>query len=492
MRYKSRQVLKYLAQHKGKVVTRAQLVQAAWDVELVSDENVAQCIADIRRVLSDTDKRIVETIPRQGYRFASAAEPCESILSDQPSAEPKLPGNGQAAATRTRTFIAVLPFDNLGVSGVRAPALLAALAEAIITYLARYPELTVFSRLADPSEPTAHRLGKIAAEQRADYVVTGGVQSDGTCVRISLRLVSTKDHACVWVDQVELSLSEFFNVTPWIGRHVANAVGAKIIDMAQNRMDMGDISAMLIENAARSRMLRFQSREAFQRNVLEQETALKRFPDAPWGHFGQSLALRVGIDAGWIIKDIDAARSRAETLAARALAIAPDNYLVHYAIGRTLVGRGEIRSAIAAFERAAKINPSSTLVVTGMIDPYLNLDDTARALELINMAERINPLRNRELAYKKGRIYWQMGEHKKALKAMESIPCRTAEQAKLLAVIYHELGNSRAARNALIPYMAENPDWSISRECQIQDELHTPQRVRRDWLSGLTKASMPA
>lgn len=467
------------------------LVEAAWDVQYVSDANVAQCIADIRRVLKDTDKRIVETVPSQGYRLAALQVVHSSETAATSSAEPIPPSPDVPVASGSGPVIAVLPFDDLGLQGVRADTLLAAVSEAIIIDLARYPELIVVSRIGDLPRSQARSVRNLARTLNADYLVTGGLQSDGTHARVSVQLVEARDLTCLWVDEVDLALEEYSDLSRWIGRHVANAIGTKIIDQAETRQGLGDVGAMLIECAARSRMLRFRSQEAYHLNIAEQEVALQRYPNAAWGNFGQALALRVAIDAGWIVQEVDAARTRAESLATRALAIAPENYLAHYAIGRTLAGKGEMRPAIKAFEQAARLNPSSTLVVSGLIDPYLNLGNTARALELIAQAERINPLRTRELSYKKARTYWQMGDPERARRILEDIPGRTAEQGKLLSIAHSELGDRRAAREVLLPFLAENRDWSISRERGVLEELQTPPHLWNAWLSALTSAGMP-
>ncbi len=467
------------------------LVEAAWEAEHVSDENVAQCIADIRRVLADTHKRIVQTVPRQGYRLALPQVAQCTGTAENPSIDPRPTIQDAPVASGTGPVIAVLPFDDFGIHGISADTLLAALSEAIIIDLARYPELTVLSRIADLPKAPALPLKRLVRKLNADYLVTGGLQSDGSHARVSVQLVSAHDLSYLWVDEVDLDISEYSDLSRWIGRHVANAIGAKIIDLAETRLGLGDVSAMLIECAARSRMLRFSSREAYQQNIAEQEVALQLYPEAAWGNFGQALALRVGIDAGWIVEDIDAERSRAETLATRALAIAPENYLAHYAIGRTLAGKGEMRPAIKAFEKAAHLNPSSVLIVTGLVDPHLNLGNTARALELIAQAERINPLRTRELSYKKARTYWQMGDPNQARRILEAIPGRTAEQGKLLSIVHCELGNMKAARQVLLPFLAENRDWSISRERGVLEELQTPLHLWKAWLSALNNAGMP-
>ena len=482
LRHRSREVLRELVRRRGEVVTRAALVAAAWEGPAVSDDSVAQCIADIRRALADKQRRVIETVPRRGYRLVAP-----------PGAAPVRPSAAPPEVPAARApVIAVMPFKDLGISGVRGAVLRAALAEAIITDLARYPEMTVLSRSPEPGLPGLRQIGNAITRRRADYLVTGTLQSDGIRARVGLRLVEARSMACLWVDEVDLDQRELLALSRSIARRVAQVIGVQVIDMAEARLARGEVSAMLTENAARSRMLRFRSEAAFLRNMAEQEVALERFPEAAWGNFGQALALRTGIEAGWLTADVEAASSRAESLAAHALALAPDNYLAHYAVGRTSFGKGETHRGINALERAARLNPSSTLVLSGLVTPHLSQGNTARALEVIGMAERISPPRNTDLSYQKARTLWHMGDAEGALRTLATVPDPTLAQARLLCVVQLDLGHRDVARDTLKPYLAANPNWSLAREDRVQAEHRTPPHLREAWLKRLGEAGMPA
>ena len=69
LRNKSKEVLLFLVQNADRVVTKKELLDAVWSDVYVSDESLVQCIADIRRIVGDDAKQIVETIPRKGYRI---------------------------------------------------------------------------------------------------------------------------------------------------------------------------------------------------------------------------------------------------------------------------------------------------------------------------------------------------------------------------------------------------------------------------------------
>src|SRR4029450_678308 len=71
LRPKSFDVLRYLAEHAGRVVSKEELIQAIWPDVLVTEDSVVQCIGDIRTALADNAHRIIKTVPRRGYVFAA-------------------------------------------------------------------------------------------------------------------------------------------------------------------------------------------------------------------------------------------------------------------------------------------------------------------------------------------------------------------------------------------------------------------------------------
>jgi len=70
LRSKSVEVLAYLVEHHGRLVTREELMQAIWPDVAVNDESLTRCVADIRKVLCDEQQRFIRTVPRRGYIFA--------------------------------------------------------------------------------------------------------------------------------------------------------------------------------------------------------------------------------------------------------------------------------------------------------------------------------------------------------------------------------------------------------------------------------------
>ena len=70
LRPKSFDALTYLVERHGRLVTKTELIEALWPDAAVTDNSLAQCLLDIRRVLGDDSQKIIRTVARRGYVFA--------------------------------------------------------------------------------------------------------------------------------------------------------------------------------------------------------------------------------------------------------------------------------------------------------------------------------------------------------------------------------------------------------------------------------------
>ena len=86
---KAYQVLLTLLERPGEVVTREELRQRLWpsDTHVNFDANVNTTVNKLRQALGDSpeDPLYIETIPRRGYTFVAAVEPCEAPANVRPA-----------------------------------------------------------------------------------------------------------------------------------------------------------------------------------------------------------------------------------------------------------------------------------------------------------------------------------------------------------------------------------------------------------------------
>src|ERR1700753_3383850 len=80
-------LLAYLVDNPGRLVTQDEILQALWAETYVNPEVLRKYILEIRKALGDRaeNPEFIETLPKRGYRFVA---PVEDV---RPAEQPKLP-----------------------------------------------------------------------------------------------------------------------------------------------------------------------------------------------------------------------------------------------------------------------------------------------------------------------------------------------------------------------------------------------------------------
>jgi adenylate cyclase len=246
LRPKSFEVLRFLVENPGRLVSKDELVDAVWARIAVADDSVAQCISEIRNAIGDRQQRIIRTFPRRGYRFevpVQTASPESKVDPAETSAAvpdvtvrrrsgvlrrlwPLAAAGGllllalvwlgvhwQAPpAMADRATIAVLRFANLSPDSGQ-DYLAEGLSEDLITGLSKFSGLFVIARhsaFAAGNEPADAR--EIGRELGARYLLLGSLRRDGERLRITARLVDAEASVERWSETYDRSYTELFRL----------------------------------------------------------------------------------------------------------------------------------------------------------------------------------------------------------------------------------------------------------------------------------------
>ena len=82
---KAFQVLRYVVERPGQLVTKEELFRGVWADTVVSDAALTMCIQEIRKALQDDAKspQYLETVHRRGFRFIGEVVSRSSVGSSQ-------------------------------------------------------------------------------------------------------------------------------------------------------------------------------------------------------------------------------------------------------------------------------------------------------------------------------------------------------------------------------------------------------------------------
>jgi TolB-like protein len=205
------QVLVALARRRGEVVSRDDLIAAAWGGRVVGEDAINRAVAGVRRLAETYGGFRVETVARVGYRLGEAG-PSQPSFWRKPRAGPwawavaalvflAAAGSGswliheRFVAANAPARVAVLPFDAIGANP-QARAFADGLLDDLVGALsANQVDAVSRSESLALRGPQAHeRLMRLGAA----YVLDGAVESDGTTLRVRVHLGDVRERLTLW------------------------------------------------------------------------------------------------------------------------------------------------------------------------------------------------------------------------------------------------------------------------------------------------------
>ena len=132
LRPQSFEVLKYLTENPGRLISKDELIASVWNGMAVTDDSLVQCLKDIRRALGDDTQRIIKTVPRRGYIF-----------------ETEVRGNGDAVYVQETSGIHLVIEESEGTNehedGTSGQQRLAVIRKSIVGLVKRHKAATALA-----------------------------------------------------------------------------------------------------------------------------------------------------------------------------------------------------------------------------------------------------------------------------------------------------------------------------------------------------------
>jgi len=376
LRPKCFDLLRHLLENGNRLISKEELVAAAWPEAVVTDESLARCISDVRAAIADHAHKIIKTVPRRGYLFTAD-------VTRHEHAELRPQQSGPEAVTEhvlaERPSIAVLAFTSM--SGDPDQEYFSdGITEDIVTELSRFSELLVIARNSSfRYKGQSVDVRQVGRELGARYVLEGSVRRAGDRIRISAQLIDATTGAHRWAERYDRQLEDTFAVQDEVARTIV-ALLAVHVNKAETERALAKPPAVWQAydhylRAAHTYALfhsSFSKEDLLQvRRSLDQALAID--PNYARAH---ALLSRSSISL-WVHRWDDvcpwpAAIDGAYQSAHVAVRLAPNLSDAHVALGWALSFMRQHEAAIAEFERATELNPNLTdhhfawaLLVTG-------------------------------------------------------------------------------------------------------------------------------
>ena len=433
-------VLVFLVSHAGQTVTRQELQEAVWEEGTFVDfeHGLNFCIKQIRIALGDDAQspRLIETLPRRGYRFigkiemsevenangstapqaiSSVADLDKAIFVDAAQHRMKAAARpaiitaiglavliagyfgwrrlNTTAAPPPKVMIAVLPFENLSgdsdqdyfSDGMTEEmiARLGGLHPLSLGVIARTSSMTYKGVSAD--------ITRIGRELGVDFVVEGSVRREQDRVRITAQLIQVSDQTHLWSESFDRPSGDVLKVQSEVADRITHALAIRLIP-EKGSTSTHSASSDAVDAYLRGRYLWNKGdRESARRSLEYFQQAIERDPNYAAAFCGLADSYRVlGLFYAMLPAD---SYPKAKEAALRAIQLDPQSASAYVSLG-TIKFRYEWKweEAERDFVRAIEINPSLGIAHHDYGWFLVAMERFDEGIDHMKLAQRLDPL----------------------------------------------------------------------------------------------------
>lgn len=421
-------VLVYLAQRAGDVVTREELEKTIWGGTVVGYEALTGSIAKLRKVLDDEPKapRFIETISKKGYRLIASVSTDEIVTNATASRSARMPGNivrnpyrslawglglavlaiaiasigtqfikEETAAPTGPTglpSIVVLPFSNLS-KDLNQKYFANGMTADITTALSKLSGLFVIA----PASASTYRgdaadIRKIADSLGVQYVLEGSVRRTADRLRVNIHLIDATRNIYLWSEKFDREVRQVFDVQDDITRKIIDTLAIKLTEEEKRRTARryttntsayDDFLQGQAHYILRTREDNQLAREFFQRAIIR---------DASFARAYSAMALtyvaEYRYDWG---KSTTASLDKALELAIKSVRLDNELPQAHWVLGYVHVFRQQYDKAEKAASRAVELDPNYADSYLTLAICHIHSGSPENALHLVKKAMLLNP-----------------------------------------------------------------------------------------------------
>ena len=490
LRPKTLEILRLLAGNAGRVLSKQQLMEAAWPNVHVGEDSLFQCIREIRTALGDDKRQVVRVISGRGYLFqaevtgaAEDAVPAAPEIAPVSQPEPAAPDTTATAATNREPAKRFFDFSRRRIA-FASVAGLAVLCTAVAVWMlrpglifARGPTTIAVMPIADASnDPLVAQmaadvsgrltdgLAKIenirvlasgTAAPKADFVVKGELQKSEQAWTIRTRMTEAATGEVKWTASysVDLTDTDLPMQQSRLAAGVGHALAVRVNELLNADASSAAKSKVVIEQATAH--IKQTSPERFQAAQAMLEKALAEDPENVEIQVALAALLMRGVQMVWLSgPEREAAEIKAEAMLQQTLRAKPNYIPAHEAYCRFLNATNQFRASLVACAKALSFDPWNGIALYHVGLAQIQTGRFEDALATFMQADRFDTPQVSRWTWKIGAGWANMlmGRAEDAVPwLLKSIAITSASGRThmLLAAAYQQMGQTDEARAAM-------------------------------------------
>ena len=432
------ELLIYLIQNRGRLVSRSELNQQVWNGRIVTESALSSRIKLARQVLGDDGRKQqhIRTIHKKGFTFVTEVEVSAAAKSAQ---VPMTSHSFVRSSTEgyfsndPRPSLAVTTFRNLSLEP-KQKFISDGITEDIITTLSKISNLIVVAFPTPMENENALTTTiQMTREMGVHYLLEGSVRNEGNRLRISSRLIDVSTGQHLWGNQYDREDQAILELQDDITKQIVSALQVELTEGDQALLASGgtnNIQAWKLTFEGQALVLAHRQ-DGVRRglNQLQEAVTLDKNYILAWNSLA-TAHWKEAISKGWSMSPTQSMEN-AITASDTAMALDPVN-------ASTLAARSLIFVSQRNFGEALRLAEKSLL--------YANSDANTIALACITLRACCKP----EMAIKH------------TLKAMQLCPVYPAWYPYGIAVCYWMLERFDKARAMVEEAIAIDPGLSLN------------------------------
>jgi TolB-like protein/tetratricopeptide (TPR) repeat protein len=466
-------LLAALAGRPGEILSKAELMDAAWPGLSVEEGNLTVQIAQLRKLLGPAEDggEWIATIPRVGYRFTGSVEQLGAAkrnllpLPDKPS-------------------IAVLPFLNVS-NDPGQESFADGLTEDLITDLSRHSGLFVIARnSAFAFKGKARDVRGIAEELGVRSPPAGSARHVAGRVRINAQLVDAVRGDHLWAERFDRGLDDIFAVQDEVTAKIVEALLGRLrAPPPRNRPKSREAYDLCV----RARRQMDDSPQAAQEAHLMLTRAVSLDPD--YAEAYRWLAMNHWM--GWVHSGgpTEPVRGVALDLARKAVALDPNDAGCRWTLAYLLAYERDFAQSDAEFARAIELDPNEADTWAALSDISVLAGRIEEGLAHIAKAFRLNPFPASWYYLTLGQAQYAAGRYEAAVETLRREETYRTSSRRFLAASLAQLGRLDEARAEVELFLVGNPHFTTRHWATM--EPFRDAATLEHFVEGYRKAGLP-
>jgi len=487
---KAMDVLVFMANRPGKLVTREELEASVWAGTIVGYDALTGVMQKLRKVLDDDPRnpQYIETLSKKGYRLVATVRTADGSVEPVIAVRPdRLPYRiimpvavalvltltafawwwSPASSERNSSLIsiAVLPFQNLSDDSKQS-YFADGMAEDLITDLTKISRFFVISR--DSSfqyRGVKLDIQSIGSALKVRYILHGSVRRHRERIRINAQLTDVALGKQLWAERYDGIQSDIFNLQDEITQKITSALSIHLTAAEQKnlaRKQTDNLQAYEYYLQGEEIFYRYSktsnrlARKFFERAIVLDKRFSRAYSMLAWTHVFDFMN-------GWS-KVPQQSLENSITLSTSALQIDPEQTLAYFVRGLAYRESGEYVKALVEVESAVIYDPNyaNAHVLHATLLYYAGRP--REGLVRMQKAIQLNPHHPYNYPFHLGQAFFILKQYRDAIEEFERGLSTNPASERLhvwLAATYAQAGRVGDAQWEIEQVKTNNPEFSL-------------------------------